>query len=246
MFLSYLNNIIIFIKGILSFVIFVITSFYMTIIGIIPISTKNIRIKTFYTNQLKWYAKILTNTHFNINVKIINDANEKFEKPAIIVCNHQSLFDVPLTMGLFSHIFIVSNNWHHNSPIRYIIEKFAVFLPVTNGIEWVAEKAKLKFIYNYCGLYFPENFRTKNAKILRYHKGAFLLASMLHTDIIPVVIYASKEILEKNWYFFKHGVIKVYVGNRIKSVLNNNDEIKIQAKLVCDFSRKIYENLQIH
>jgi len=69
---------------------------------------------------------------------------------------------------------------------------------------------------------------------------------MLHTDIIPVVIYASKEILEKNWYFFKHGVIKVYVGNRIKSVLNNNDEIKIQAKLVCDFSRKIYENLQIH
>ncbi len=218
----------------------------MTIIGIIPLSTKIKKIKTFYTNQFKWYAKVLTKTHFNIKVRLINDFNERFENPALIVCNHQSLFDVPLTMGLFSCLFVVTNNWHHYSQIRSLIEKFVDFLPVTNGIEWVAEKSQEKVLSNTSGIYFPESDRTNNPFILRYHKGAFLLASILQIDIIPVVIQASKEILNNNWYFFKRGTIKIYIGNRVKAVVNNNDEIKAQAKSVCNYSRKIYTDLQIN
>lgn len=244
MLLSFINYLLIVIKGSISFLIFFFVSLYMTIIGLIPISRKIEKVERFYFRNFLLYVKLLTKTHFNIKINIVNSNNEQFNKPMVIVCNHQSLFDVSLTLGLFKNIYVVTNNWHNNSPIRYLIEKFVDFIPVTNGIDWVANEANKRIKHNKSALYFPETSRTKNQEILRYHKGAFMLASVLNIDIIPVVIYAPKSILANNWYFFKHGTIKVYIGNRIKNVINNNEDIKIQTKNVCEYSRKIYSDMQ--
>ncbi|PIP53780.1 MAG: hypothetical protein COX07_08870 [Bacteroidetes bacterium CG23_combo_of_CG06-09_8_20_14_all_32_9] len=240
-----INKIVIYVKGIVSFMLFFFISIYMTIFVLLPVPILNPKTKRFYTNNFWWYARFLTKAHFNINIQNINPFNEDFTRPAIIVCNHQTLFDVPLTMGMFPRLFVISNNWHHYSPIRLIVERYVDFLPVTNGIKWVLTQSESRIKQGSLGLFFPEGNRTNEPAILRYHKGAFLLAAMLKADILPVVIYASEGIRKKKWYFFKTGKIQVYIGNRIPPVNpDENDEVKTQAKLVCNLSRKIYNKLQ--
>jgi len=215
----------------------------MTIIGILPLNKRNLMVNNFYKKQFQIYTKTLCKTHFNIKVKIINNFNENFEKPAIIVCNHQSLFDVPLTLSYFNNIFIVTNNWHNKSSIKYLIEKFVDFLPVTNGMDWLANKATCRINNNVCGLFFPEYNRVNENKIQRYHNGAFLLASKLDVDIIPVIIRASKNIMSKSLYFFKNGNVTMFIGERIACSNQTSSSIKQQATDVCSYSRKIYSEI---
>lgn len=245
--LKLLNTILIILKGSIAFLIFILFSLHMTILALIPIPLKKPKIKRLYTNHFKQYCKLLTNTHFNIKVEKNNPYSEDFTRPAIIVCNHQTLFDVPLTLGFFPNLFVVTNNWHGKSTIRYIIEKYVDFIPNSRGVEVVLKESEKRIKYNSNGLFFPEGSRTNLQSISRYHKGAFLLAAMLKIDIIPIVIHASEGIWQKKWYFYKTGKIKIHIGKRIVPVNpENNEEIKNQTKFVCNLSREIYSKLQQH
>ncbi len=56
-------------------------------------------------------------------------------RPALVICNHQSHLDLPLLIAMHPKLVFLTNDWVWNSPVFGNIIHHADFLPVSEGIE---------------------------------------------------------------------------------------------------------------
>jgi 1-acyl-sn-glycerol-3-phosphate acyltransferase len=112
-----------------------------------------------------------------------------FDKPAVIICNHQSHIDLMCIMSLTPKLIILTNDWVWNSPFYGRLIKYADFYPVSNGIENALDKLQAIVKKGYSVMVFPEGTRSEDCSIQRFHRGAFYLAKQLKLDILPVLIH---------------------------------------------------------
>ena len=196
---------------------FLIGIIYMTIVGffLLVIGKKSKKHKEKYhiimCNFFQFLAKIL------IQVKITkrNTHNENFDKPSIIISNHQSHLDLLFTLFLSPKIIALTNNWVWNNPIYGLIIRWADFISINENIEENMEKIKTKISEGYSILIFPEGTRSEDCSILRFHKGAFEIAEQLRLDIIPVVIHGVGHIFPKTEFIIRKGSVMVNILERI-------------------------------
>ena len=154
-------------------------------------------------------------TYPSVKRKIINNSNETFDKPAVIIANHSSFLDI-LAIGMLSPkiIFLVSD-WVYNSPVFGKGVRLAGFYPVSSGMDNGVEHLRAKVEEGFSIMVFPEGTRSEDNSIKRFHKGAFYLAEQLHLDIVPVVIHGYSEVLPKGDFVINGGTTVVTVLNRI-------------------------------
>lgn len=146
----------------------------------------------------------------------INRANERFERPAIIIANHQSFIDILVLLSLSSKIVMVTNHWVWHSPFFGAIIRYADFYYIGEGYEQYVERMKKKVQEGYSIAIFPEGTRTYNGKMKRFHKGAFYLAETLQLDILPIVLYGNNKIIAKAQPFnIRKGIIYTEILPRI-------------------------------
>lgn len=207
-----------FIHGVISFTYyglggFVMSVFSFTLMPIIPLSAKT-KMKGFRYVVSKLMKSVLYSNPF-IRKKVINNYNETFEKPAVIIANHSSFVDI-LAMGMLSPkiIFLVSD-WVYNSPIFGGIVRKAGFYPVSEGLEGGVEHLRKKVAEGYSLMVFPEGTRSENNVIKRFHKGAFFLAEEFNLDIIPVVIHGASEAIPKGDFVIHKSALTVSILERI-------------------------------
>lgn len=146
-----------------------------------------------------------------------NVADEDFSKPAVIICNHQSHFDVMLLMMLSPKIVILANEWAWNNVFYRTIIRAANFFPASNIMEDNVENLRDMVAKGYSIAVFPEGTRSVDCRILRFHPGAFALAEKLHTDILPVVIHGFGKVLPKNESLSRGGRMYAEVLPRMKA-----------------------------
>jgi 1-acyl-sn-glycerol-3-phosphate acyltransferase len=201
-----------------SFIAFLIGSIWLTIRGYMLFSFR----KTTEKNKLKYHTSLCNVSRFvtrnipSIKTRFINENNEDFNKPSIIICNHQSHLDLMFTMMLSPKVVILTNEWVWNSPFYGKIIKFADFYPVANGIENSVSKLATLVDRGYSIVIFPEGTRSEDCSILRFHRGAFFLAEKLNLDILPVVIHGIGHAFPKKEFLLRKGEITVKVLDRIK------------------------------
>lgn len=153
-----------------------------------------------------------------ITVKTIrnNPAGESFEKPAVILANHQSFVDILLLLSTTPKIVMLTNSWVWNSPFFGRIVRYADFHCTQEGYDALAEVWEEQVRAGYSIVVFPEGTRSADCSIRRFHKGAFYLAQKLHLDIVPIVIYGTGQISSKRQPFYiKDGLIVSQVMKRI-------------------------------
>ena len=144
-----------------------------------------------------------------------NPTGETFDKPAIIISNHQSHLDIMHLMQLTSKIVFFTNDWTwHNPFYGYPIHK-AEFLPVTRGLDENMGKIKELYSRGYSICIFPEGTRSADGHIMRFHKGPFYLAQLLKADIVPVMLHGASDTLPKKDFMLRKGRITVVVGQRL-------------------------------
>jgi 1-acyl-sn-glycerol-3-phosphate acyltransferase len=114
-----------------------------------------------------------------------------FSKPAIIICNHQSVLDILFTVMLYPKLILLTNRWVWKSPVFGIAIRMADYYPVANGVENSVDLLYDRIKNGYSVVIFPEGTRSVDGKMRRFHKGAFYLAEKLNVDILPVVIDGS-------------------------------------------------------
>lgn len=235
-------------KSILSFVIFLIGSIILTLIGFfwITLCGKTEKHKYHFHICLWAIMRGLCKAMIQVPFKIINHSNENFEKPSIIISNHQSHLDLLYVLALSPKIIVLTNKWVWNSPFYGWILRYADFIPVADGIEENLPRLEELSNQGYSILVFPEGTRSADSSILRFHKGAFYLARKLNLDIIPIIIHGIGNILPKTEFMLRKGRVTVKILNRIPphaSGYRNFEELYTEAKAFRELYKEEYEKM---
>lgn len=231
-----------------GFLFFIIGSLILTVSGlllfyVIPAPLK--KKKLLYHYMIMYTCKFMIYMFVNVKKKIINPQNDTLDKPAIIVCNHQSHIDLALTLMLHPKIIVFTNDWVWNYFFYGRIVKMADFYPASQGYEAAIDKVKALMAGGYSVLIFPEGTRSTTGSILRFHKGAFYLAELLKADILPLLLHGAGDVVTKGDFHFKEGCLTVKYLPRIQY----DDPLygqgyKERSKNTCAMMRKEYEILR--
>ncbi len=144
-----------------------------------------------------------------------NLSGETFDKPGVIICNHQAHLDLMCIMMLTPKLIILTNDWVWNSPFYGRMIKYADYYPVSNGIEKAMVQLQDAIRRGYSIVVFPEGTRSPDCTIKRFHRGAFYLAELLQLDLIPVMLHGVGHVLPKNEFMLRKGQIHIQIMPRI-------------------------------
>jgi uncharacterized protein len=200
-----------------SFVFFLFGSLVLNIIGaiLLIIMNKTEKNKLRFHKALQWIAKFVVNALPKVRLNLINYNPSDFNKPSIIISNHQSHIDLMYILMLSPKIIILTNKWVWNSPFYGLIIRFAEFYPAANGIEENSGKLKEMIDRGYSIVIFPEGTRSEDCSIKRFHRGAFYLAEQWKLDILPVMLHGIGYVFPKKEFLLRKGVASVKILEKI-------------------------------
>lgn len=145
---------------------------------------------------IQWASRILSYVIIRLwplwRVKVNGLENIDKTKTYIIVCNHQSMFDIPIMA------YIPLN-------FRWVAKREVYKMPFIGWVTWMREdigiergglsstKKMLKTARNYVAnkislVIYAEGTRSKTGKLNQFKEGAFIVAKTTGKDILPVVI----------------------------------------------------------
>ena len=190
-------------------------------------------------NKLKYHKllkKMMLSTAHRIprsTFKVVNPSNEDFEKPAVIICNHQSHFDLLYTLSLHPKIIVLTNDWAWNTPLYRRIVRNADYLPASYGMDSNFPKIQEMVEKGYSVLVFPEGTRSVDHDILRFHQGAFHLADKLGLDILPIITHGIGDMFPKHDTCIHRGDVTVTIRERVTP---DNEEFR-KGKSILETTR---------
>lgn len=149
------------------------------------------------------------------------DSEANFNKPSVIICNHQSHIDLLYLLSLSPRMIFLTKDWVWKSPVYGFLIHHAEYYPVSRGIDNLMPNFKSLVERGYSIAVFPEGTRSRDLRLGRFHQGAFYIADELHLDITPIYLYGTGRVLRKKTYFLKKSPVYMEVGKRIK-----NEDIK--------------------
>jgi 1-acyl-sn-glycerol-3-phosphate acyltransferase len=171
--------------------------------------------KSQFHKHLQWFSEFVIKRVPGTKFRYENLSNETFEKPAVIISNHQSHLDLMCLLMLTPKLIILTNDWVWRNPFYGKIIRYAEFYPVSNGIENAIPQLEDAVSRGYSIVIFPEGTRSMDCSIGRFHRGAFFLAEKLGLDIVPVFLHGVGQVLPKNDFLLREGQITVQVRERI-------------------------------
>ena len=168
-----------------------------------------------YHKMLRGVADFVIHHVPGVRFHLDNSIGETFEKPAVVISNHQAHLDLMCLMMLTPRIIFLTNDWVWNNPFYGMVIHKAEFYPVSDGIENHVDRLRDLYERGYSICVFPEGTRSEDCRILRFHKGAFYLAEQLQAEILPVFLHGVGRVLPKREFRLHKGDIHVEVGARI-------------------------------
>ncbi|MDR1331495.1 MAG: 1-acyl-sn-glycerol-3-phosphate acyltransferase [Tannerella sp.] len=200
-----------------SFAAFLMGSILLTVAGFLVFAFR----KKTERRRLRYHAFLCRVSRFvikripGVKFRLDNLSREAFDRPAVIVSNHQSHLDLMCLLMLTPRLVILTNDWVWNNPFYGRLIRYADFYPVSGGIEQSLDRLADRMRNGYSIVVFPEGTRSEDSSILRFHRGAFFLAEKLKADILPVLIHGAGDVLPKNDFMLREGRITVEVHPRI-------------------------------
>ena len=171
-----------------------------------------------------------------VKTRICYDEPEDFKRPAVIICNHQSILDPVCLMALSPKILISIGRkvWHN--PIVSPVLRFSDFIPVENGSEAIVDRCREHIKNGYSIAIFPEAERVISPDIGRFHNGAFMLARELNVDILPVYLHGLRELMPRHSIVCNRGTLTIRVGKRI-----SQQQIQQMGNSILEIKRAVYK-----
>jgi len=173
-----------------------------------------------------------------------NSVGESFQKPALIISNHQSHLDLMCILMLTPKIVVVTNEWVWKNPIYGPIIRRAEYIPAADGIGDQMDHLHDLVSRGYSILVFPEGSRSADLTITRFHKGAFKMAQELGLEILPICLNGVGQVLPKTDFMLRPGCMTVTVGKRMPAASPEyGEDLLEQAKWFRRFYRNWYAEL---
>ncbi len=154
-------------------------------------------------------------------VEIEGGENADPERTYVVVCNHQSQFDIFLVYGWLN----LDLKWVLKAELRKVpgvgigCEK-AGHIFVDRGNPEQTRKAVGAAIRNVSGgvgvLFFAEGTRSLDGKLRRFKKGAFRVATSQNLPVLPVSIIGTRDIQKPNSWMIFPGKVKLVIHPAIE------------------------------
>lgn len=196
-----------------------------------------------FHKALRWISAALTHKFPGATTIIDNNNGETFDRPAVIVCNHQSHLDLPILMSLHPRLIFLTNDWVQRNAFYGRIIHNAEYLPVSEGMEAITPHLRELRDRGYSIVIFPEGTRSADCSILRFHQGAFKLARELDMDIVPMVLHGVGHYLPKNDFMFRKGRMSLTVLPREEAGKYDGMELREQASAFRRIIRTEYDRI---
>jgi 1-acyl-sn-glycerol-3-phosphate acyltransferase len=184
---------------------------------------------------LTWWSNELVNAA-RIKKTVFDPFNVRIEpgKRYIIMSNHRSLYDIPLTiLSLPASIRMLTKKELFRIPLwgRGMAAGEFIFIDRHN-IEQAKKDlhaAREKMEDGIVLWIAPEGTRSRTGQMGPFKKGGFILSIEAGAQIIPVGIRGSEKVLPpKTWDFFLDQKVEIHIGKPIDAsayTLENKDEL---------------------
>lgn len=179
-----------------------------------------------------------------IKYEIINQDNEDFTVPRLVICNHQSTIDPMALLALSPRLLIVTGKrvWASRSLHRLL--GLCDFIPAEDGIDSLIEKSREYVAWGYSIVVFPEGILPDDGSITRFHQGAARIAKSLRLDIVPVYMHGLFRIMPKTSPVYRSGTCTLKIGEPIH--ISDFDDVTVLSLTKCIHSDfvKNYDQLR--
>ncbi|MBQ0020701.1 MAG: 1-acyl-sn-glycerol-3-phosphate acyltransferase [Bacteroidales bacterium] len=169
----------------------------------------------FYHRCLRYISEFVIRRVPGVRFTYDNSVGETFEKPAVIICNHQSQLDLMAILMMSPKVIILTNDWVWRNIYYGLIIHTAEFYPVSDGMDTNMPRMKDLVKRGYSIVIFPEGTRTNTRNIMRFHKGAFALAKELGVDLLPVCLHGLVDVMPKRDFMLRQGRATLRVYSRM-------------------------------
>lgn len=153
-----------------------------------------------HTEPQKWAKGIMERTKSSVSITGLENLPEG---PVLFVSNHEGNFDIPVLLSTIPKPFgFISKKEVKKLPIirMYMEQMNCVFLDRTD------RRSALKSITDTVGklkeghsiLIFPEGTRSKGQGLGEFKSGFMRIAKDAGVPILPIAIYGTSDIMEKN------------------------------------------------
>lgn len=217
---------------------------YIVVLHLLPVGRR--RRQAWLHLALYRFARLFLALMPATRTRRLDPGGETFDRPAIIVANHQSFIDILLLLSLSPRVVMVTKSWVWHSPFFGRIVRHAGFRHTADGCEALAESLRRDLAEGYSIAIFPEGTRSEDCTIRRFHKGAFLLAEQLQADIVPVLIYGAGQISSKRqpFYIERSDLTSLVLPRIAPGDSRFGTDIRQRAKAVRRYMAEEYERLK--
>ncbi len=193
-----------------------------------------------YYKTGRWFRRVgvamtKINPMWTIDVDPGNIENPR--NPYIVVCNHQSLADIPVVSLLPWEMKWVGKKELFDLPISGTLMKLAGDISVDRSDKRSGAQALIKardYLDKKCSVFFfPEGTRSKDGRVGRFNDGAFGLAIKAGVPVLPVALDGTVDALPKHSLLFSHSDdIRVKVLEPVSTEgLGRNDVRALQLQV---------------
>ncbi len=147
----------------------------------------------------------------------------------VIVCNHQSVLDIPLVPGYIHHeiAFIAKKEISRIPVVRGFVKALdGVFIARGNRAQTASTMRKLITILREGGtiMLFPEGTRSEDGKLLPFKDGSFMLPYRTGATVLPVAIDGTGKLMKKKRLFVRPGKVFVNIRKPLDSSTFESEE----------------------
>jgi len=212
-------------------------------IYMVDICGRSVLKSRFSTSTREWVNKTLRNwakrTLNLIGVKcvVINPYNVAPQPgtPTIIMCNHSSLYDIPISLQAFpdSSVRMLTKKEMYKWPIigKGMVAAEFPFIDRHNRSQAMKDlEIMQKLLQSGIVLWVaPEGTRSRDGKLAQFKKGSFITAITTKATIIPIGIRGAHDILPARTYRFNlNQTAEIHIGQAIDAAeytLENKEEL---------------------
>ncbi len=230
------------------FTIFLICSIIYSVLGfaLLTVGGKSEKHKLLFHKMICWIFRKFVQLLPGVKHTVQNLGGYDFEKPSILISNHQSHLDLMYILMLNPKIICLTNKWVWNCPFYGRIIRFAEYYPISNGVEASIDTLRSAVERGYSILIFPEGTRSADGTILRFHQGAFHLADVFGLDIVPILLHGLNDVFPKQEFLLRKGRvdIKILPPMTKRHELRADKEPRRVAQAVRHYYEAAYETLR--
>ncbi len=172
--------------------------------------------------RLRWWSgRLLDHARIQRTVHNPDGVSIPSGRPVMLMCNHGSLYDIPLTfVSLKGSIRMLTKRELFSVPLWGRGMRVAEFIAIDRSDHERAlrdlDRAREKMTSGICLWVAPEGTRSKDGSIGVFKKGGFMLALQTGALIIPIGIRGAHQVLPAGTFSLEQGrEVQVHIGTPI-------------------------------